>query len=225
MLSFQTAEVTAVSPLRSMLQTVLSMGLPMITSLVMAQQPLPSQTSSPATADCISEMAGQGNKMQFFICLNAKREACQDQLLMIQAECGSDSPKYKGAFSRYLELRAASNVFLDVVISELRFKNPVSPEQAKTLVDAVNLKFREFETYNQRTSCEGETNKVLPSFIPAIGSWLVDKARDLMGGWFAGERGERKEKADQLTQQRWKSPNEFGAAFPTLPKPDAGRQP
>ena len=44
--------------------------------------------------DCLSENANAKNKMQFFVCLNAKREYWQDQLVKVQNECQANSVKY-----------------------------------------------------------------------------------------------------------------------------------
>jgi hypothetical protein len=171
--------------------------------------------------DCLSENANAKNKMQFFVCLNAKREYWQDQLVKVQNECQPNSVKYAGAYSRYLMLKNKANQLIDMVIAELKYSDKTPPEKFKQLMQSVNTSSQELDKYVQGTSCEGASNRFLPLLIPIITAALLDKSRSMMDGWLSGNRGMKDQRAAELATQRWRPPQEFGAMAPQAPPPQA----
>ena len=185
---------------------------------------IPAVSQAPAAAeenDCLSENANAKNKMQFFVCLNAKREYWQDQLVKVQNECQANSVKYSGTYSRYLTLKNKANQLLDMVIAELKYNDKTPPEKFKQLMQAVNASSQELDKYIQGTSCEGASNRFLPLLIPIITAALLDKSRSMMDGWLSGNRGIKDQRAAELATQRWRPPQEFGAMAPQAPPPQA----
>jgi hypothetical protein len=181
---------------------------------------LPLVSQAPPAAeenDCLSENANAKNKMQFFVCLNAKREYWQDQLIKVQNECQANSVKYSGAYSRYLMLKNKANQLLDMVIAELKYNDKTPPEKFKQLMQAVNASSQELDKYVQGTSCEGASNRFLPLLIPIITAALLDKSRSMMDGWLSGNKGIKDQRAAELATQRWRPPQEFGAMAPQAP--------
>ena len=178
--------------------------------------------------DCLSENANMKNKMQFFVCLNAKREYCQDQLLKLQTECQPSSVKYSGAYSRYLLVKNKSNQLIDMLIAELKYSDKTSSDKFKQLMAEINNSAQEFDKYVQGTTCEGASNRFLPLLIPVITAALLDRSRSLMDGWLSGNRQLKEQRAAELATQRWRSPLEFGAAAPLAapqPAPQAAPPP
>lgn len=181
-----------------------------------AQAPPP----PPEEKDCLSENANMKNKMQFFVCLNSKREYCQDQLLKLQTECQPSSVKYSGAYSRYLVVKNKSNQLIDMLISELKYSDKTSADKFKQLMAEINTSAQEFDKYVMGTTCEGASNRFLPLLIPVITAALLDRSRSLMDGWLSGNRQLKEQRAAELATQRWRSPLEFGAAAPlAAPQP------
>ncbi len=189
---------------------------------LMSGVPLVSQAAPAAEEnDCLSENANAKNKMLFFVCLNAKREYWQDQLIKVQNECQANSVKYSGTYSRYLSLKNKANQLLDMVIAELKYNDKTPPEKFKQLMQAVNASSQELDKYLQGTSCEGASNRFLPLLIPIITAALLDKSRSMMDGWLSGNRSIKDQRAAELTTQRWRPPQEFGAMAPQAPMPQA----
>ncbi len=172
-------------------------------------------------SDCLSENANMKNKMQFFVCLNAKREYWQDQLIKVQNECQANSVKYAGTYSRYLSLKSKANQLIDMVIAELKYSDKTPPEKFKQLMQAVNTSSQELDKYIQGTSCEGASNRFLPILLPIITAALLDRSRTLLDGWLSGNRAIKDQRAAELGTQRWRSPSEFGAMAPSAPPPQA----
>jgi hypothetical protein len=170
-------------------------------------------------SDCLSESATAKNKMQFFVCLNAKREYWQDQLIRVQNECQANSVKYSGTYNRYLVLKNKSNQLIDMVIAELKYSDKTPPEKFKQLMQAINASSQELDKYIQGTTCEGASNRFLPILLPIITAALLDRSRTLMDGWLSGNRNVKDQRAAELTAQRWRSPQEFGAMAPAPPPP------
>lgn len=170
-------------------------------------------------SDCLSENAAVKNKMQFFVCLNAKREYWQDQLVKVQNECQANSVKYSGTYNRYLVLKNKANQLIDMVIAELKYSDKTPPEKFKQLMQAINTSSQELDKYIQGTTCEGASNRFLPILIPIITAALLDRSRTLMDGWLSGNRGVKDQRAAELATQRWRSPQEFGAQAPVAPPP------
>jgi hypothetical protein len=176
------------------------------------------QTPPPAEEkDCLSENANMKNKMQFFVCLNAKREYCQDHLLKLQTECQPSSVKYAGAYSKYLVVKNKSNQLIDMLIAELKYGDKTPSEKFKQLMVEINTSTQEFDKYVQGTTCEGGSNRFLPLLIPIITAALLDRSRTLMDGWLSGNRNAKEQRAAELSTQRWRSPMEFGASAPLAP--------
>jgi hypothetical protein len=180
-----------------------------------AQTPPPSEEK-----DCLTENANMKNKMQFFVCLNAKREYCQDHMLKLQSECQPSSAKYSGAYSRYLVIKNNSNQLIDMLIAELKYGDKNPPEQFKKLMQQINTSTQEFDKYVQGTTCEGASNRFLVLLIPVITAAILDRSRILMDGWLSGNRMAKEQRAAELGTQRWRSPLEFGAA-PPMAQPQA----
>ena len=176
----------------------------------LAQTPPP-----PEDKDCLTENANMKNKMQFFVCLNAKREYCQDQMLKLQTECQPSSVKYSGAYSRYLVMKNKSNQLIDMLIAELKYSDKTPPEKFKQLMAEINTSAQDFDKYVMGTTCEGASNRfILPLLIPVITAAFLDRSRSLMDGWLSGNRMAKEQRAAELGTQRWRSPLEFGAAAP-----------
>jgi hypothetical protein len=171
--------------------------------------------------DCLSENANAKNKMQFFVCLNAKREYWQDQLVKVQNECQPNSVKYAGTYSRYLMLKNKANQLIDMVIAELKYSDKTPPEKFKQLMQSVNTSSQELDKYIQGTSCDGASTRFLPILIPIITAALLDRSRTLMDGWLSGNRSVKDQRAAELATQRWRPPQEFGAMAPQAPPPQA----
>ena len=171
--------------------------------------------------DCLSENANLKNKMQYFVCLNAKREYWQDQLIKVQNECQANSVKYAGTYSRYLSLKSKANQLIDMVIAELKYSDKTPPEKFKQLMQAVNTSSQELDKYIQGTTCEGASNRFLPILLPLITAALLDRSRTLLDGWLSGNRAIKDQRAAELGTQRWRSPSEFGAMAPSAPPPQA----
>ena len=189
---------------------------------------VPAASQAPPVAeenDCLSENANAKNKMQFFVCLNAKREYWQDQLLRVQNECQPNSVKYSGAYTRYLGLKNRANQLIDMVIAELKYNDKTPPEKFKQLMLAINTSSGELDKYVQGTTCEGASNRFLPLLLPIITAALLDRSRTLMDGWLSGNRSIKDQRAAELATQRWRSPQEFGAAPPQAPPPQFQAQP
>ena len=192
-------------PLLSLSLLVLAAG-----GNVLAQAPPP-----PEDKDCLTENANMKNKMQFFVCLNAKREYCQDQMLKLQTECQPSSVKYSGAYSRYLVMKNKSNQLIDILIAELKYSDKTPPEKFKQLMAEINTGAQDFDKYVMGTTCEGASNRfILPLLIPVITAAFLDRSRSLMDGWLSGNRMAKEQRAAELATQRWRSPLEFGAAAP-----------
>lgn len=203
-----------IRPVVSMLSTALL--------FLASGEPVVSQTPPAAEEnDCLSENANAKNKMQFFVCLNAKREYWQDQLIKVQNECQANSVKYAGTYSRYLMLKNKANQLLDMVIAELKYNDKTPPEKFKQLMQAVNASSQELDKYIQGTSCDGASNRFLPLLIPIITAALLDKSRSMMDGWLSGNRSIKDQRAAELGTQRWRPPQEFGAMAPQAPPPQA----
>ncbi len=185
---------------------------------------VPAASQAPPAAeenDCLSENANMKNKMQFFVCLNAKREYWQDQLIKVQNECQANSVKYAGTYSRYLSLKNKANQLIDMVIAELKYNDKTPPEKFKQLMQGVNTSSQELDKYIQGTTCEGASNRFLPILLPIITAALLDRSRTLLDGWLSGNRSIKDQRAAELGTQRWRSPSEFGAMAPSAPPPQA----
>lgn len=183
-----------------------------------AQDPPP----PPAEKDCLTENANLKNKMQFFVCLNAKREYCQDQLLKLQTECQPSSVKYSGAYSRYLVVKNKSNQLIDMLIAELKYNDKTPAEKFKQLMAEINASAQDFDKYVMGTTCEGASNRfILPLLLPVVTAAFLDRSRSLLDGWLSGNRNAKEQRAAELSQQRWRAPQEFGAAPPLAPPPQA----
>jgi hypothetical protein len=170
-------------------------------------------------SDCLTENANLKNKMQFFVCLNAKREYCQDQLLKLQSECPPGAVKYGGAYNKYLAVKNKANQLIDMVIAELKYGDKTPPDKFKQLMKEINDSTQDFDRYVLGTTCEGASNRFLPLLIPIITAALLDRSRTLMDGWLSGNRNMKEQRAAELSMQRWRSPNEFGAPPPMAMSP------
>lgn len=186
--------------------------------LSLAAGPMAFGQAPPEEKDCLTENANMKNKMQFFVCLNAKREYCQDQILKLQTECQPSSVKYAGAYSRYLVMKNKSNQLIDMLVAELKYSDKTPPEKFKQLMTEINNSAQEFDKYVLGTTCEGASNRfILPLLIPVITAAFLDRSRSLMDGWLSGNKQAKEQRAAELTTQRWRSPLEFGAAAPLAP--------
>ncbi len=194
------------------------------TLLSLASGPLAFAQAPAEEKDCLTENANMKNKMQFFVCLNARREYCQDQILKLQTECQPSSVKYAGAYSRYLVMKNKSNQLIDMLIAELKYSDKTPPDKFKQLMAEINTSAQEFDKYVQGTTCEGSSNRFIALLIPVITAALLDRSRSLMDGWLSGNRQAKEQRAAELGTQRWRSPLEFGAAAPLAP-PQAPPQP
>ncbi len=201
-------------------------SLPFMPSMAILLLALPCASRAPAQAapkapesDCLTENANLKNKMQFFVCLNAKREYCQDQLLKLQTECPPGSVKYSGAYNKYLAVKNKANQLLDMVVAELKYHDKTPPEKFKQLMKEVSDSTQEFDRYVLGTTCEGASNRFLPLLIPIITAALLDRSRTLLDGWLSGNQNMKEQRAAELASQRWRSPNEFGAPAPVVPVP------
>lgn len=183
----------------------------------------PAQAPPPEENDCLTENANVRNKMQFFVCLNSKREYCQDQMLKLQTECQPSSVKYGGAYSRYLVLKNKSNQLIDMLIAELKYSDKTPSDKFKRLMAEINTSAQDFDKYVAGTTCEGASNRFLPLLIPVITAAFLDRTRVLMDGWLSGNKQNKEQRAAELATQRWRSPMEFGAAAP-LAQPQAPPQ-
>jgi hypothetical protein len=183
--------------------------------------PAISQAPPADESDCLSENANKKNKMQFFVCLNSKREYWQDQLIKVQTECQPNSLKYAGAYSRYLILRNKANLLIDMLIAELKYGDNTPPEKFKQLMQSVNTSSQDLDKYLQGTTCDGASNRFLPLLIPLITAAFLDRSRFLLDGWLSGNRNIKDQRVMELTSQRWRSPQEFGAMPPTAPPTQA----
>ncbi len=198
---------------------LLSASFPQVSMAKAAQE-----TPKAPESDCLTENANLKNKMQFFVCLNAKREYCQDQLLKLQTECPQGSAKYSGAYNKYLAVKNKANQLLDMVVAEMKYHDKTPQEKFKQLMKEVNDSTQEFDRYVLGTTCEGGSNRFLPLLIPIITAALLDRSRTLIDGWLSGNQNMKEQRAAELTSQRWRSPSEFGApapvaAMPVVPPP------
>jgi len=185
---------------------------------------LPAASQAPPATDegdCLSENATRKNKMQFFVCLNSKREYWQDQLIKVQNECQPNSLKYAGSYSRYLALKSKANLLIDMVIAELKYGDNTPPEKFKQLMQGVNASSQELDKYIQGTTCDGASNRFLPLLIPLITAAFLDRSRVVLDGWLSGNRNIKDQRAMELASQRWRTPQEFGAMPPSAPPPQA----
>lgn len=185
---------------------------------------LPVRAQAPSEEkDCLTENANVRNKMQFFVCLNSKREYCQDMLLKLQTECTPASVKYAGTYNRYLVVKNKSNQLIDMLIAELKYSDKTPSDRFKQLMGEINDSTKEFDKYVQATTCDGGSNRFLPLLLPVITAALLDRTRSLMDGWLSGNRSMKEQRAAELATQRWRSPTEFGAAapvaMPAMPAP------
>jgi hypothetical protein len=192
----------------------------LVATLLFLAAGVPVASQAPPTTDetdCLSENANRKNKMQFFVCLNSKREFWQDQIIKVQTECQPNSLKYAGCYSRYLTLRNKANLLIDMLIAELKYGDNTPPEKFKQLMQAVNASSQDLDKYIQGTNCDGASNRFLPLLIPIITAAFLDRSRFLMDGWLSGNRNIKDQRVMELTSQRWRSPQEFGAMPPTAP--------
>ena len=155
---------------------------PFLTTALLALAAGPAAIAqAPEEKDCLTENANMKNKMQFFVCLNAKREYCQDQILKLQTECQPSSLKYAGAYSRYLVMKNKSNQLIDMLVAELKYSDKTPPEKFKQLMAEINNSAQEFDKYVMGTTCEGASNRfILPLLIPVITAAFLDRSRSLM---------------------------------------------
>jgi hypothetical protein len=196
-------------------------GVPWLAvTLLLLTAGAPATSQEPPAAeesDCLSENANRKNKMQFFVCLNSKREYWQDQIIKVQTECQPNSVKYAGCYTRYLNLRNKANLLIDMLIAELKYGDNTPPEKFKQLMLGVNTSSQDLDKYIQGTTCEGASNRFLPLLIPLLTAAFLDRSRVLLDGWLSGNRNIKDQRVMELMSQRWRSPQEFGAMPPSAP--------
>jgi hypothetical protein len=167
-------------------------------------------------ADCLVDSLKQKDKMQFFVCLNLRRESCEELLRKINAECGATSKKYKVAFDRYTAVRGKANILLDMLVADLRFGVHTDPAQYKQYMKDLGDSIQEFESTDKAFACDGSNTKFLPLLIPLFTTVLSGKIQETLTSWMSGNKPEKEVRAQLLTTQRWKLPSEMGAPFPIV---------
>ena len=168
----------------------------------------------PPASDCLTPGVSGKDQTPFFLCLNVRREGCQDLLRKAQAECGPESPKYRIAFERYLALRTRANLLIDTVVSDLRRGRRGGGDAYTRAMQEVSDAVREFESTDKGLTCEGTPTRFLEVLTPLITNLLTEKFQDWVKAWISGRKEEREARATELVAQRWKAPSELEVPFP-----------
>lgn len=184
---------------------VFALGLICSLALGAGEAPMP---------DCLTPGASSKDQTPFFLCLNVRREGCEELLRKVQAECGQESAKYKVAFERYLALRTRANLLIDTVALDLRQGRHAKEGHYAQAMQEVSDSVREFESTDKGLTCEGNPTRILAVLAPLITSALTEKVQQWVKAWISGKMEAREARATELVAQRWKSPNELEVPFP-----------
>jgi len=171
----------------------------------------------PSIPDCLTPDTSGKDQAPFFLCLNVRREGCEELLRKIQAECGQESAKYKVAFERYLALRTRANLLLDTVASDLRQGRRAKGDAYARPMLEVSDAVKEFESTDKGLTCEGNPTRILEVLAPLITSALAEKVQEWLKAWISGKKEAREARATELATQRWKGPSELEVPFPGKP--------
>jgi hypothetical protein len=185
--------------------------------LVMLLTVLPLVAGENPVPDCLRAGGGGGDQAPFFLCLNVRREGCEELLRKIQAECGQESAKYKVAFDRYLALRTRANLLIDTVVSDLRQGRRARGDAYTRTMQEVSDAVQEFESTDKGLTCEGNPTRILEVLAPLITSALAEKIQEWVKAWISGKKEAREARAAELATQRWKGPSELEVPFPGRP--------
>jgi len=177
----------------------------------------------PQVPDCLSPGASGKDQTPFFLCLNVRRESCEELLRKMQAECGPESVKYKIAFERYLALRTRANLLLDTVASDLRQGRRTKGDAYLKAMVEVSDAVREFEGTDKGLTCEGNPTRILAILAPLVTTALTEKVQEWVKAWLSGKKEEREARATELAAQRWKAPSELEVPFPGKPAAAAAK--
>lgn len=175
----------------------------------------------PPAPDCLTPGSSVKDQAPFFLCLNIRREGCEELLRKMHAECGPESAKYKIAFERYLALRTRANLLIDTVSSDLRRGRRVKGEAYQQSMQEVSDAVREFEGTDRGLTCEGNPTRILSVLVPLVTTALSEKMQEWVKAWISGKREEREARATELSAQRWKGPTELEIPFPGKAAPAA----
>ena len=190
--------------------------MPLARFILSCLAPLLSLSAMDVSQDCLGQPVG-GDRVAFFVCLNVRREGCEELLRKVQAECGEDSAKYKITFERYLGTRGRANLLIDTVASDLRQGRRVKGDAYGRAMLDVSDAVRELEGSDKGLTCEGTPTRLLEALIPLITPMLSEKVQELVKGWLSGRKEERQARVDELTAQRWKLPSDLEVPFPGKP--------
>ncbi len=177
----------------------------------------------PPVPDCLTPGSSGKDQTPFFLCLNVRREGCEELLRKMQAECGQESAKYKVAFERYLALRTRANLLLDTVASDLRQGRRAKVDAYSKAMLEVSDAVREFESTDKGLTCEGNPTRILAVLAPLITTALTEKVQEWVKAWISGKKEEREARATELIAQRWKAPSELEVPFPGKPAAGAAK--
>jgi len=189
-------------------------GFTAILPLVSGESPVP---------DCLTPGPGSKDQAPFFLCLNVRREGCEELLRKMQAECGQESAKYKVAFERYLALRTRANLLIDTVASDLRQGRRSKGDAYTKAMFEVSEAVREFEGTDKGLTCEGNPTRILAILAPLITTAVTEKVQEWVKAWISGKKEEREARATELIAQRWKAPSELEVPFPGKPAASAAK--
>lgn len=170
----------------------------------------------PQPPDCLTESVQQRDKMQFFVCLNLRRERSEDLLRKINSECGPGSRKYQAAFERYTSVRNQADALLDMVVADLRFGVHVKSSRYHQLMKDLGDAIQGFEALDQEMACDGSKTKFIALLIPIFSSVLTSKLQETITTWLSGNKAEKEARAQLLTTQRWKLPGELSVPYPVV---------
>lgn len=170
--------------------------------------------AEPPPSDCLTQGPSGKDQAPFFLCLNVRREACEDLIRKVHAECGQESAKYRIAFERYLALRTRANLLIDTVSSDLRRGRRIKGEGYRQAMQEVSDAVRELEGTDKGLTCEGTPTRFLEALAPLFTSLLTEKLQEWVKARISGRREDREARATELLAQRWKSPSELEVPYP-----------
>jgi len=174
--------------------------------------------------DCLARSLDSKDQAPFFLCLNVRREGCEELLRKINAECGQDSAKYKLAFERYLAVRTRANLLMDTVSADLRAGHRGAGEAYTKAMLEVSEAVKLLEGSDKGLTCDGSPTRFLQFLVPLFTTAFTERVQEWLKGWMSGKKDEREARATELTSHRWKLPSELGVPFPGKPALAAGKE-
>ena len=185
------------------------------------------QTADSKPSPCAAPAEDGRLGLQFFACLNNKREQSENILQEVYSDCGPASPRYKSIFFAYMKLKASSNAVLNTLVQDLRngtSKDKIDEALYVSLLKDLRDKSEAFDTLAKtKVNCadQPDTTRALPLVVLALGvlkDALLTNLRHRADAWLAGDEAKRTARAKELEGQRWRDPKDFQMPLPAAPR-------